>query len=345
MDSTWQVRLLFGWFKKMNERPDVSVVMSVYNGAAHLRETIDSILNQKGVLLEFVIVNDGSTDQSPQILYEYAEREPRVRIIHQENQGLTRALIAGCAAATGDYIARQDVGDISLPGRLLLQKSTLDRNDDVVYVSCWSEYCGPEWEFLYVVKGTGRAGLPAHIIDLTETHGVMDGPTCHPSVMFRRESYLKGGGYRAEFYCGQDWDLWYRLAELGKFQVIEQSLYRVRILPTGISIRNRKIQQSLARLSYEALLQRSRSQSDQNILEQACQIRPVSSKANKKTNQAAGLYFIGECLRRRNDQASITYFQKAIRQSPLSIKPWIRLIQCKINQGLKVVSRQHTSAS
>ncbi len=329
----------------MNERPEVSVVMSVYNGAAHLRETIDSILSQKGVSLEFIIVNDGSTDHSPQILDEYAERDPRIRIIHQENQGLTRALIAGCAVAIGNYIARQDVGDVSLPSRLFLQKSALDRNDDVVYVSCWSEYCGPEWEFLYVVKGTGRASSPIHTIDLTEMHGVIDGPTCHPSVMLRRDAYHNAGGYRVEFYYGQDWDLWYRLAELGKFQIIEQSLYRVRILPTGISIHNRKFQQNLARLSHEALLQRSRLLSDQSILEQARQIRPVSSNANKKTNQAAGLYFIGECLRRRNDQTSIIYFQKAIRQSPLSIKLWIRLIQCKITQGLKAVSRQRTSAS
>lgn len=325
----------------MNERPDVSVVMSVYNGAAHLRETIDSILSQEGVSLEFIIVNDGSTDQSPQILSEYAERDLRVRILHQENQGLTKALIAGCAVATGNYIARQDVADISLPGRLLLQKSTLDRNNDVVYVSCWSEYCGPEWEFLYVVKGTGRANSPIHTIDLTEMHGVIDGPTCHPSVMFRRESYLKGGGYRAEFYYGQDWDLWYRLAELGKFQVIEQSLYRVRILPTGISIRNRKPQQRLARLSHEALLQRSRLLSDQSILEQARSIRPDKKRRGSSSRtKANGFYFIGECLRRNGDSRSTLYFKKATKAAPLFIKSWFRLAQSRLMTNFKLAEKE-----
>ncbi len=324
----------------MNERPDVSVVMSVYNGAAHLRETIDSILSQEGVSLEFIIVNDGSTDQSPQILDEYAERDPRIRILHQENQGLTKALIAGCAAAAGEYIARQDVGDISLPGRLLLQKSTLDRNNDVVYMSCWSEYCGPEWEFLYVVKGTGRASSPIHTIDLTERHGVIDGPTHHGSVMLRRDAYHKAGGYRSEFYCGQDWDLWYRLAELGKFQVIEQSLYRVRILPMGISIRNRKPQQRLARLSHEALLQRSRLLSDQNILEQARDIRPAKKRRGSPSRaKANGFYFIGECLRRNGDSRSTLYFKKATKAAPLFIKSWFRLAQSRLMTNFKLAEK------
>src|SRR5919197_1200716 len=113
--------MLFGRLAEMSDSPEVSVVMSVYNGAANLRETIDSILNQEGVSLEFIIVNDGSTDESPRILAEYAERDLRINIIRQENQGLTRALIRGCAAAQGTYIARQDTGDISLPGRLIQQ--------------------------------------------------------------------------------------------------------------------------------------------------------------------------------------------------------------------------------
>ena len=147
--GTWQVSLLFGWFEKMNERPDVSVVMSVYNGAAHLHETIDSILSQEGVSLEFVMVNDGSTDHSSQILKEYAERDSRVRIIHQENQGLTRALITGCAAAKGHYIARQDVGDVSLPDRLRKQITRIKQTPDIVSVSCGTRFVGPDSEYLY----------------------------------------------------------------------------------------------------------------------------------------------------------------------------------------------------
>ena len=98
----------------MDGLPDVSVVMSVYNGADRLRETVESVLSQQGVSLEFIIIDDGSTDRSDVILANYARHDPRVHILYQPNQGLTRALIRGCEAAKGKYIARQDAGDISL---------------------------------------------------------------------------------------------------------------------------------------------------------------------------------------------------------------------------------------
>ncbi len=98
--------------------PDVSVVMSAYNGSRDLAKSVDSILCQEGVNFEFIIVNDGSTDESPRLLEQYAAKDARVRVIHQENRGLTKALIRGCAEARGEFIARQDVGDLSLPGRL-----------------------------------------------------------------------------------------------------------------------------------------------------------------------------------------------------------------------------------
>ena len=92
--------------------------MSVYNGASNLAATMDSILSQEGVEFEFIVVNDGSTDATGEILDDYARRDNRVRVIHQENTGLTRALIRGCAAASGEFIARQDAGDVSLRGKI-----------------------------------------------------------------------------------------------------------------------------------------------------------------------------------------------------------------------------------
>ena len=111
--------------QKMSAYSEISVVMSVHNGGSDLADTMNSILSQERVQLEFIVVNDGSTDQTGQILDEYMRRDNRVRVIHQENTGLTRALIRGCAAATGEFIARQDAGDRSLPGRLRLQADTL----------------------------------------------------------------------------------------------------------------------------------------------------------------------------------------------------------------------------
>ena len=101
----------------MTKRPDISVVMSIYNGERYLSQTIESILSQENVDMEFIIIDDGSTDSSSELLNDWAKKDKRIRLFAQSNQGLTKALIKGCAVAEGKYIARQDCGDISLPTR------------------------------------------------------------------------------------------------------------------------------------------------------------------------------------------------------------------------------------
>lgn len=314
----------------MNDSPDVSVVMSVYNGADHLHETLDSILAQEGVAFELIVVNDGSTDQSAKILEDYASRDERVRVLQQENQGLTKALIRGCSEARSKYIARHDVGDTSDPKRLLLQKSALDEASDLAFVSCWTEFCGPEWEFLYLVKGTGLAAVTAYVISETERNGAIDGPTCHPSVMFRKACYEKAGGYRAEFYYGQDWDLWYRLAESGKFRTIERPLYKARILPDSISASEKERQTAVSAHSRAALRQRQGGLSEEGVLKRASLIRPKQPRLSRASTRSAGLYFVGECLRRNGDDRALAYFKRSIRSSPFLVKAWIRILQHKL---------------
>src|SRR5690242_3767545 len=110
--------------------PRVSVVMGVYNEALRVGCAIDSILEQSFADFELVIVDDGSPDQTPSILESYRLCDPRVRIVTQQNTGLTRALIHGCAEARGRYIARQDADDWSNPNRLEVQVRMLDDNPD-----------------------------------------------------------------------------------------------------------------------------------------------------------------------------------------------------------------------
>lgn len=315
-------------------------MMSIYNGASHVRETVESILHQEGVTLELIAINDGSTDESGNILEGYAARDARVRVIHQENQGLTRALIRGCAEARADYIARQDVGDSSHPRRLRLQKEALDADPELAFVSCWTDFCGPEWEFLYRVKGTGRASLSTNIISESEKHGVIDGPTCHPSVMFRTDGYGRAGGYRAEFRCGQDWDLWYRLAEIGKFQTLEQPLYKARLVPNSISSYNKLEQTTAGELALEAMLLRGRGGSEASVLERAGKMLRDPRPHRPSKAQAAWLYFIGECLRRNDDRRARDYFLKSVRVHPFIVRSWIKLIELSIRPRRKGALRQ-----
>ena len=88
----------------MIEQPKISVVMSVYNGEQYLRESVDSILNQTFNDFEFIIINDGSTDKTQEILEEYSAKDNRIVLIHQENVGLTKSLNKGISIAKGKYI-------------------------------------------------------------------------------------------------------------------------------------------------------------------------------------------------------------------------------------------------
>jgi glycosyltransferase involved in cell wall biosynthesis len=309
----------------MSDQPAVSVVMSVYNGAPLLRETMESVLAQEVVGFEVIVIDDGSSDESGAILDDYARRDHRVRVLHQENRGLTRALITGCAAARAPLIARHDAGDFSHPRRLIKQKHAMDVAPDLAFVSSWTDFVGPEGEFLYTVRGEGVALKPARIIDHGHSKGVIDGPTSHASTMFRRDTYEKAGGYRDAFYYGQDWDLWYRLAELGSFQIIPESLYSLRITIESISVAARDRQELIATYSRAALEARRRGESEEAVLRQA---RGVSkSGPQMRCSRSAGSYFIGEALRRNRDRRARRYLLRAALGCPILLRAWIRLAQ------------------
>jgi glycosyltransferase involved in cell wall biosynthesis len=307
--------------------PKITVVMGACNDADKLSGSIDSVLSQTFGDFEFIIVNDGSTEiASRRILDSYLARDSRLRVFHKENEGLTRALIDGCDAARGDYIARIDVGDVMLPERLELQGMVLDRHADVGFVSCWTDFCAPEWEFLWTSKGESEGGKPVDMVKKYHEHEAYEDITHHGSVMFRKSTYEEAGGYRRQFYYGQDWDLWYRMAEKSKFYLIPRVLYRVRIFPTGISMTDKDMQDKIAEYSKRAFFARLKGEDESPYLSRAAAITPRSRKKGNKSLEP-GYYFIAENLRHRDKRLSRKYFYKAIRENMFQIRSWIRLIQ------------------
>jgi glycosyltransferase involved in cell wall biosynthesis len=300
--------------------------MSVFNDAEHLAPTIDSILAQTERDLELVIVDDGSTDATSQILADFADRDSRVRVIAHENAGITRALINGCAAARAPLIARHDAGDLSHPQRIEKQAELFDRHPELTFASSWVDFAGPELEHLYTLRGNGVTTTPSRVIGMTKERPVLDGPSHHGSVMFRHNAYELVGGYRREFYYSQDWDLWFRLAENGLFARVPQILYTARILPTGISSAAREQQSRLGHIALAALAARQRGESDAQLVAEAATIRPVR-RAMTRRRAAAAAYFIGEALRRNRDRRARHYLRRSIAAWPFSIRAWIRLIQ------------------
>jgi hypothetical protein len=304
--------------------------MAVYNGSDHLQPTLDSVLGEAGCSLEFIVVDDGSTDETGKLLDAAAAIDARLVVIHQANTGLTRALRSGCDVARGEFIARIDAGDRALPGRFHKQLAAFRACPELVFVSCATRYVEAAGARLFDQRGTGLAAEPRNIVDLQQEHGISDGPSHHGAVMFRSDAYRRAGGYRPEFYFGQDWDLWYRLAQLGHFQMLDEILYEATIGIGDISTSNRSQQARLAELSLQALRVRLQGASDAPVLAQAALIRPVRGRRSPKPRIASASYFLGECLRRNGDRRRARdYFVQSLKSAPWNVKAWIRLAQTR----------------
>jgi glycosyltransferase involved in cell wall biosynthesis len=297
--------------------------MGVYNGGAELRPTLDSVLGQNGVDMEFVVIDDGSTDGTWKLLERRAAADSRLRPLRQQHVGLTKALIEGCKVARGEFIARQDVGDESLPHRLRKQLALLSTDRNLTFVACQFISVGPNGEQLSgpVPLDGGEAIISSLRL---ATNSGMECPH-HGSVMFRRKIYEKVGGYRSEFYFAQDLDLWSRLIEAGDLGFVEEVLYRSSFIPGDISARYRSQQLLLKELIREAALCRRRGETDNHILERARLVRPQSRERNR-LNDAAAEYFIGSCLLQRGDRDAGRYLSRAVRGNPLHLKAWAKLL-------------------
>ncbi|MFQ6540005.1 MULTISPECIES: glycosyltransferase family 2 protein [Aphanothece] len=326
----------------MTPSPEISVVMGVHNGAAHLEATLRSILDQQGADLEFVVVDDGSTDGTAAILAFHAQADARLRVITQPNQGLTRALIRGCHEARGAFIARQDAGDVSEPGRLREQLALMRRYPQAVFCSCWARMVAKGGELLYEARGSGLSTEPRWVLEPAARHGILDGPSVHPTVMMRRAAYEQAGGYRAALRVGQDWDLWYRLAALGAFVMLPQPLYTYRFDEGGISATRAEEQAAYARLSLQAMRLRARGESDEPVLQQAAAMPPTQRQVTASRARARMNYFVASNLIRNRDSRALRYIWASLRDDPLAPRVWMRGLQAAF---LKLRSQGAASGS
>ncbi len=185
--------------------PDVTVLMSVYNGEVFLRSSVESILNQSFRNFEFIIIDDGSTDNSCRIIESY--NDPRIRLIRNgSNIGLAASLNKGLEYARGELIARQDADDISLPGRLEQQVAFMRKKSDIVLVGTQARDIDENGGNLGVIKKPVSGSSIRWVL-------LFDNPFVHTSVMFRRETVLRlFKGYNEDFVCSQDYELWSKIA-------------------------------------------------------------------------------------------------------------------------------------
>lgn len=209
----------------IENKPLVSFVMCCYNSEKYIRETINSVLEQNYKNFEFIIWNDGSSDNTEAIIKSY--EDDRIKYYHHNNTGLGMALKLACEKANGKYIARIDADDICFANRLAIQVDFMERHPDCVLLSAAVNLIDEDGNYLtrtfpctsdYVLKGS-----------LIATNMIL-----HPMVMLRTDAYMKSGGYLPVKFC-EDKIFWSRMARLGTFSNITQVLGKYRLVGSSLS--------------------------------------------------------------------------------------------------------------
>jgi glycosyltransferase involved in cell wall biosynthesis len=194
-------------------RPAVSVVLPVRNGARTLAAAVASLREQTLREIEIVIVDDGSTDGTPDLIRQLCEEDDRVGSFRTPGRGIAAALNAGLRRARGRYVARMDADDLSLPRRLELQSAFLDRHPATGLVACRVLFGGDRRKSAgYARYADWTNSLTTH--EEISLHRFVESPFAHPSVMFRRNLSERFGGYRDGDFP-EDYELWLRWLERG----------------------------------------------------------------------------------------------------------------------------------
>lgn len=221
--------------------------MSVYNGEQYLEEAIESILNQTFTDFEFIIIDDGSFDSGPNLLARYQQRDSRV-LIHRldSNHGLSVALNFGINLARGEYIARMDADDISLPQRLEKQIAFMNEHKEVSLCGAWMQLIGENEETIWEYPQQ-HASIHAHML-FANSFG-------HPSVMWKAAVFNQLGlFYDENIRFAQDYELWSRALLCTRVANLGEVLVFYRIHQASIAATRREEQIATHRMIYQRLL-------------------------------------------------------------------------------------------
>lgn len=193
-------------------RPSISVLISVYNGEDYIKESLDSILAQSFSNFECIIVDDGSSDSSRQMITYFQKKDPRIMPFYNaQNLGLTKSLNIGLKKCTGKYIARMDADDVCEFNRFRCQFDFLERNPDLAL-------CGTlGWYIDEHGKKTGEKNLPLTYEEIKKKI-LHNNQFIHSSLFIKTEVLKKEGGYDEAFKTSQDYELIMRLA--AKYRVV-----------------------------------------------------------------------------------------------------------------------------
>ena len=214
-------------------RARISAIITAYNGEAFVADAIESVLAQTRPVDELVVIDDGSTDNTAQVVERYRERG--VRLVRQQNRGLSNARNRGVKETTGNLIAFLDCDDVWTPEKTALQSQLLAANPEAGLVTCHSWWCDVQ---------SGRGGL--YFQRLGRTHAVLRRKLAvrnyvgnASGVMTRRRVLDEIGGFDPSQVWAEDWELWLRIAERYRIMLVDRPLMTYRVVPDSLTQQRR----------------------------------------------------------------------------------------------------------
>ncbi len=229
----------------VNASPLISVIMPYFNAERYLSQAIESIVHQSLGDFEFLLLDDGSTDRSTEIVRGWLGRDSRSLLVVRENRGVSASRNELLKLARGEFIAVMDADDLSLPRRFEIQIEFLRRHPQVSAVS------GAHG----VIDDRGRylTRLDAPLEDEEIQQALLAGSCsmCHPGAMIRREPLVQAGGYDESLESAIDIDLWLRLGEKGELANVPDAVIQYRLHTTSLSERRRAQQDQNIRTACE----------------------------------------------------------------------------------------------
>jgi len=220
--------------------PLVSVVMPAYNAEKFIGDAIESILNQTFKDFEFIIVDDCSKDKTWKIIQDYAKKDERiVPVKNEENLKTTATLNKGINLSKGKYLVRMDADDWSYPYRIQEQVNFMEKYPDIVVSGGSIEVCDEKLNF------KNKREYPNSDEDVRRKI-FRYSPFAHPSIIMKRGSVIEVGMYDEKLPLSQDYDLYFRLGNIGKFANLDRILIKLRNHPQSSSMSKEKDQERIA---------------------------------------------------------------------------------------------------
>jgi glycosyltransferase involved in cell wall biosynthesis len=298
--------------------PPLSVVMPMYNAQKYVADTVRSVLDQRFTDFEFLIVDDGSTDNSPIEVERAADGDPRVRIIQQSNSGVSTASNRGTAEARGEFLARVDADDICLPDRFEKQVAFLREHPDTVAVGSRVMFIDPDGLELFEMPGLklSHEEIDAGLLKVEWT-------ILQPATMFRTSALRAIGGYRTDLRIHEDHDLFLKLGEIGKLANYPEILFHYRQHFTSAVTTYAKEHVASFESVYRDAWKRRKLDG----------VRPIPSIAphpiDPQKNLKRDRFWAWNSLKSRHITAAKKYARRGLRRAPFSVDSW-KLMYCAL---------------